>query len=620
MKKNILKTLEPYAAAGAFSPLDLHFARFMAKLAGAESAELVLAAALVSRQTGMGHICLDLHEAAGKNVLQTSVACPEFARWIAVLAKSPVVAERDNEARPLVLDSAGRLYLYRYWQYEKSLAAFFVKQAAAPVACDEKLLAALLEDLSLPEPGAGLNRQKLAAFTAATRRFAVICGGPGTGKTTTVAKILALLIGLAPGPLRIALAAPTGKAADRVQQAICAAIQGLACDTAVKEALPREASTLHRLLGLSPDEARARFDEKNPLPYDVVVVDEASMVDLPLMAKLVRALAPHARLLLLGDKDQLASVESGAVLGDVCADGRVECFSRSHLDRYESLTGESCEGVTELEKAPAIADCIVELTRNYRFGEESGIGALAAAVNRSDSAAALDILASGDRSDLSWEAARGPQGHAPALGKMVLDHYAGISRCADARSALEMFSRFRILCAVREGQRGVAGINDAVEAVLEHQHRIRRTGRWYHGRPVMVTRNDYVIRIFNGDNGIVFQTPDGIIKACFAGPDAALRCFVPSRLPEHETAYALTVHKSQGSEFDEVLIVLPDLLSPVLTRELIYTAITRARSKVTLWADSEIFAAAIERCITRTSGLRDKLKEQNVAEPLRHRV
>ena len=608
MKKDIQKSLDLYAAAGAFSPLDLHFARFMAKLAGAESAELVLAAALVSRQTGMGHICLDLNEAAGKNVVQTSLSCPEFARWTDELAKSPVVGTGGADARPLVLDSAGRLYLYRYWQYEKNLAAFFMKQAAAAVACDEKLLRALLEELFPHEPGAGLNRQKLAAFTAATRRFAVICGGPGTGKTTTVAKILALLIGLAPGQLRIALAAPTGKAADRVQRAIGAAIQGLACDGAVKEALPREASTLHRLLGLSPDEARARFNEKNPLPCDVVVVDEASMVDLPLMAKLVRALAPHARLLLLGDKDQLASVESGAVLGDVCADGRVETFSRSHLDRYESLTGERGQGVTELEKAPPIADCIVELTRNYRFGEESGIGALAAAVNRSDSAAALEILASGDRSDLSWDAARSPQGHAPALEKIVMDNYAGISRCADARSALEMFSRFRILCAVREGQRGVAGINDAVEAVLEHQHRIRRTGRWYHGRPVMVTRNDYAIRIFNGDNGIIFQSPDGILKTCFAGPDAALRSFVPSRLPEHETAYALTVHKSQGSEFVHVLIVLPDQPSPVLTRELIYTAITRARSRVTLWAGEEVFKAAVGRCIERASGLRDALK------------
>ena len=607
MKPDILKTLEPYCAAGAFSPLDLHFARFMAKLAGTESAELVLAAALVSRQTGTGHICLDLNEAAGKNVPQTSVACPEFTGWVDTLSKSPVVGS-GSEARPLVLDRAGRLYLYRYWQYEKSLAAFFMKQAAASVACDEKLLAALLAELFPIEPGAGLNRQKLAAFTAATRRFAVICGGPGTGKTTTVAKILALLIGLAPAPLRIALAAPTGKAADRVQQAIGTAIQDLACDAAVKETLPREASTLHRLLGLSPDEARARFDEKTPLPYDVVVVDEASMVDLPLMAKLVRALAPQARLLLLGDKDQLASVESGAVLGDICADGRVETFSRSHLNRYASLTGESGEDIMKLEQAPPLADCIVELMRNYRFGKESGIGALAAAVNSSDSAAALEILSSGDRSDLSWEAARGPQGHAPALEKMIMDHYADISRCTDARSALEMFGRFRILCAVREGQRGVAGINDAVEAVLEQQHRIRRSGRWYHGRPVMVSRNDYGIRIFNGDNGIIFNSADGVLKACFAGPEGAVRSFVPARLPEHETAYTLTVHKSQGSEFDHVLIMLPDLLSPVLTRELIYTAITRARSRVTLWADKDIFAAAIERCITRTSGLRDALK------------
>ena len=393
MKTDILKTLEPYAAAGAFSPLDLHFARFMAKLAGTESAELVLAAALVSRQTGTGHICLDLNEAAGKNVAQTSLACPEFAHWTEVLAKSSVVGTGGGEARPLVLDSAGRLYLYRYWQYEKSLAAFFMKQAAAACGLRRKAVGcsacrpfpARARRRAEPPEACGLHsrHQAFCRYLRRARHRQDHDGGKNPGASHRPCS---------PRPLRIALAAPTGKAADRVQQAIGAAIQGLACDAAVKEALPREASTLHRLLGLSPDEARARFDEKNPLPYDVVVVDEASMVDLPLMAKLVRALPPHARLLLLGDKDQLASVESGAVLGDVCADGRVETFSRSHLDRYESLTGERAEGVTELEKAPPIADCIVELTRNYRFGENSGIGALAAAVNRSDSAAALEIL------------------------------------------------------------------------------------------------------------------------------------------------------------------------------------------------------------------------------------
>jgi len=310
----------------------------------------------------------------------------------------------------------------------------------------------------------------------------------------------------------------------------------------------------------------------------------------------------------LGDKDQLAAVESGAVLGDVCADGRVETFSRSHLDRYESLTGERGNDVTLLEQSQPIADCIVELTRNYRFGEESGIGALAAAVNSSNSAAALKILASGDHSDLSWEAAHCQPGRALALDKIVMDNYAGISRCADPRRALDMFGRFRILCAVREGQRGVGGVNAEVEAVLEHHCRSRRTGRWYHGRPVMVTRNDYGIKLFNGDNGIILQGADGVLKACFAGPEGSVRSFVPARLPEHETAYGLTIHKSQGAEFDHVLIILPDKPSPVLTRELIYTAITRARSKVTLWADREIFKSAIELCIIRTSGLRDKLK------------
>jgi exodeoxyribonuclease V alpha subunit len=328
------------------------------------------------------------------------------------------------------------------------------------------------------------------------------------------------------------------------------------------------------------------------------------MVDLPLMAKLVRALAPEARLILLGDKDQLASVESGAVLGDLCADGRAALFSSGHLERYKKLTGEKDEGISAADKTPPIADCIVELTRSYRFGSASGIGALAAAVNHADTDEALKILSSGSFSDLAWQAATGP----PDIEQTVLQRYGGLSRSPDARSALDELGRFRILCAMREGHRGVAGINDAVEAVLEGPHRIRRGGRWYHGRPVMVTRNDYAIRVFNGDTGIVFRGADGALKACFAGPEAALRSFVPARLPEHETAYALTVHKSQGSEFDEVLVLLPDKPSPVLTRELIYTAITRARSRVVLWAGEEVFKAAVARCIERTSGLRDALK------------
>ena len=606
---DILTTLATCCTEGSFSPLDLHFARFMGKLASDNSPELMLAAALVSRRTGTGHICFDLAETAGKALPQTPFFCPELESWKAALAASPVVSSGGGNPCPLVLDGAGRLYLYRYWLYEKNLSGFFLQQAEPAVPYEAPLLRKLLVQLFPSENGAKLNRQKLAAFTAATRRFTVICGGPGTGKTTTVAKILALLIGLAPAPLRIALAAPTGKAADRVQQAIGSAIQGLNCGPAIKDGVPREASTLHRLLGLSPDEARARFDEKNPLPYDVVVIDEASMVDLPIMAKLSRALAPSARLILLGDKDQLASVESGAVLGDLCADGRVEIFSRSHIRAYESITGDSCGSLAVQNPSPPLADCIVELDRNYRFGAASGIGALAAAVRNGDSRGSLAILGSATSTGLVWQQGRG----APPLEKTALLYYSGPCRCPDAASALDLFSRFRILCAVREGFRGVAGINSAVETVLEKNHFIRRTGKWYQGRPVMVTRNDYGIRVFNGDIGMIFRGSDEALQACFTWPDGTQRSLAPARLPEHETAFALTVHKSQGSEFDYVLLVLPDMPLPVLTRELLYTGITRARKSVTICATPEVFSAAVERCITRTSGLRDGLKQGRFA-------
>jgi exodeoxyribonuclease V alpha subunit len=603
MKSDIVKALESCCAEGTFSPLDLHFARFMGRLAGDDSPELLLAAALASRRTGTGHSCFELAETAGKALPQTPLSCPELAAWTAALAASPVVSSGSGSPCPLVLDGSGRLYLYRYWLYEKNLAEFFLRQAAADIAYDGQLLQALLARLFPAKPGQEPNRQRLAAFAAATRRCAVICGGPGTGKTTTVAGILALLIGLADRPLRIALAAPTGKAADRVQQAIGAALQGLGCDAAIKEGIPREAATLHRLLGLSADEARPRFDANTPLPYDVVVIDEASMVDLPILAKLARALEPEARLILLGDKDQLASVESGAVLGDLCAGGRAEIFSRGHLQAYESITGDCSSGLPAQEQAPPLADCIVELKDNYRFGAAGGIGALAGAVKNGDSAAALAILGSGSCPELAWQQGRG----APGLEKTALESYGGPCRCTDAARALDLFARFRILCAVREGPRGVAGVNSAVEAALEHHRLIRRTGPWYHGRPIMVTRNDYAIRVFNGDIGMLFRDETGAMKACFSRPDGSQRSLAPARLPEHETAFALTVHKSQGSEFQDVLVVLPDVQSPVLTRELLYTAITRTRATLTLLASADVLAAAVERCISRTSGLRDAL-------------
>jgi exodeoxyribonuclease V alpha subunit len=589
-------------------PLD---ARFALTLVG-DDAAATLAAALLSRDAGEGHVCLPLsrlrpelcfearHESLAQ-ALFTAAGHPED--WRQALLASAAISEGDA-ATPLKL-VGDRLYLNRMWQDEQAVARFF-HGGNRVVSQDASQLRTVLGSL-FGSATRETDWQKVAAAVALTRRVSVISGGPGTGKTTTVAKLLAALVRLeeAKKP-RIRLAAPTGKAAARLTESLGGALRQLALTPEQQALLPEEAGTLHRLLGAQPGSQRLRYHADNPLHLDVLVVDEASMVDLPMMARLVAALPHHARVIFLGDRDQLASVEAGAVLGDIChfiGDG----YSAERARELTQLTGCPVPG-SEKSGAEALRDSLCLLRKSYRFGHDSGIGRLAAAVNRSDKAAARGVLGEGFEDVRFW-----PLSNLDEYARMLAGaregyaRYLSLLRDADAapEALIGAFSEYRLLCALREGPFGVRGLNERLEQVLMRRGALARPqggSRWYHGRPVMISRNDSALELFNGDIGVALEGDEGI-RVWFPMPDGSVKSVQPSRLPTHETAWAMTVHKSQGSEFDHAALVLPSRFVALVTRELVYTAITRAKRRLTIWGRDSVLEQAIITGTERRSGL-----------------
>lgn len=568
------------------------FARVLAHLAPGADEVVRGAAALVADATAAGHVCVDLAAVAGRPALDGAFAVPPLDALGAALRGSPLVASPGGFA-PLVLDGH-RLYLHRYWHYETTLASALLARSAWVERRDPARLARALDRL-FPDARETHDAQKIAAAVACLRRLAVISGGPGTGKTSTVARILAALVDLAGGArLAVGLAAPTGKAAARLEASLAAHP-----DTAT---LGLRAVTVHRLLGLAPGVA-PRFDARNPLPLDVLIVDEASMVDLAVAAKLVAALPAHARLILLGDKDQLASVEAGAVLASIAAGARG--FSAPMRAELERVTGAAVPPGGGTRDVP-LSDTIVLLGRSYRFGAASGIGRLAAGVRGGDAETILAVLAGS--ADVRLVAV-----DTEALGDAVFSgyrHYFDTVRAnPEPAACLAALGRFRALAAVRGGPLGVEALNRAVERRLAAEDPAVVHRAWYAGRPVMVTRNDYALRLSNGDVGISLPDPHvpGGVAVCFENPAGGIRRLSPARMPECETVYAMTVHKSQGSEFDAVLLILPPEPSAVVTRELLYTGVTRARSYVAICASPSTLRAAIDARVVRASGLAERL-------------
>jgi exodeoxyribonuclease V alpha subunit len=538
------------------SLLDIHFARFLAARSGFSGDEKKWFSELVARLSGamsVGHICLPLPQEERRLLLTTHL--------VSESGQTPLIIHNSN------------LYLNKYFQYESRLARQL--RARADVSYDKEKDTSRLLDHYFGRDTSEIDWQKRGAAVALEKGLTIISGGPGTGKTSTVSKIIAILLQASGNTLRIGLAAPTGKAAMRLQLSIGGSLETLACPEEIRASIPREAKTLHRLLGVRRNSPQFRHDGDNPMSWDVVIVDEASMIDLALMSKLVDALKPGSRLILLGDKDQLASVESGAVLAD--------CIR-------------------------SLPDNTVELRKTYRF--DAGIKGLAESINGGCLSKVWAILQDKDITNVSL---------------MDSDIYTYIGRCyvkymeeilqiknGNMKPIFVAFAKFQVLCSVHYGERGVAGINRKVEFYLAGRGFECKPDSWYAGRPVLISRNDYNLGLYNGDIGICIpDSTDNKLKVWFEQKDGGFKSYLPYRLPKCETAFAMTIHKSQGSEFEEVLVVLPGEDNRVLCRELLYTAVTRARERVRIDAEEKVLELGLSRQIQRYSGLAEQLQSGN---------
>lgn len=653
-----LALLRLWGDAGMLRRLDVALAVWVLEQDSNAAPCVLVAAAMLAHMEGRGHSCLPLADLVhapnavlGWEVQELPALQSLWAQlpvrlsdWLAALQASAlvrVVGQQHDHAQPLVLAALDTpqplLYLRRYWDHERVVAGhIFARSQAHSTALDEDGARQWL-DRFFPAASDGTNWQKVACALALRGRFSVITGGPGTGKTYTAARLLALLFATAPDAdqLRVALAAPTGKAAARLKQSIESALQGLQCsvgDALDLEALVQRvgaARTLHALLGARPDTRHWGYHAGRPLDVDVLIVDEASMVHLEMMSALLEALPPTARLILLGDKDQLASVEAGAVLGDLCRDAAAGRYGPDTVDFVQRVAGETmAPNYRATGTPPALAQHTVMLRASRRF--EGPIAALATAVNGGDVEASLqvlhgDMVQSGEQARVALRqdgrlaavhalALKG-RGDAPGYGAyaQALQRWSAVKNSAAleaahgawVREVLQVFDRFRLLCAVREGQWGVAGLNQAIVAALRAQGVIAAEGEWYAGRPVMVMRNDTALGVFNGDIGMALPSaaPGHPLRVYFAQGDT-LHSVSVARLAHVETAFAMTVHKSQGSEFEHTALVLSAQAGGVLGRELVYTGITRARSHFTLMAERPgLLAAAIASPTRRASGL-----------------
>ena len=659
----MMVNLERLVKEGVLAPIHQAFAEMIGRLDGADTVtgkgDVVLAAALVSDQLARGHVCLDLARVGditfavrgAREEYVTYDEWPLLGDWIARLAESPMVTTRDSRDdaekldRPLVLDSAKqRLYLARYWHFQQRLSKSLVNRLAIqPLETNEDKLAAdiqrLFPDRNTP---AGFD-QCVAVANAVDQRLSVITGGPGTGKTTTVAKLLALRLLQLPAeaslsPLKVLLMAPTGKAAQRLNESLGRATRQLPVEEAIRAALDKiRAGTLHRILEWTPLPPERggpfRRNREFPLDADVVIVDEASMVDIGLMGRFFDAVRPDAQVILIGDCDQLASIEAGGILSDLC--GGPSSAGLHHLTQSRRSTIALRTGLDLPSVGSATGHClansIVNLQYSHRFAPSSGLGRLAASIRRGDADAVCNELRAENPGQISWIESSVAGKTLTRLVDLAVKYYSEYltllaSSPTGSVAILRAMNRFRVLCAHREGRWGESNLNRLIAQRLEDEGLLQPRRGPYLGQPVMVTRNDYRQELFNGDVGIVVQdsTSNGL-AVLFEEPAAEGGCrLVPAALvPEMKTCFALTIHKCQGSEYHRVMVVLPDRNSPILTRELLYTAVTRVSDEIdsetgnrcsgTLYlsATETVVRQTIERQIRRTSGLRDAIESLN---------
>jgi exodeoxyribonuclease V alpha subunit len=707
--ETVLELLDHWQQAGWIRPLDVRFARLIQNLSeeqgDAPQPLVLLLTALTSHQVGRGHVCVDLATllADADSTLSLPPEEPDGASSVAgpttgnasqigpgeLLAQvstqeclsalgNALAVSDGSHTTPLVLNGT-RLYLRRFWRYEQQIAAGILQRLAQPSTLADPASPAavtLSEALkTLFKPQASVDYQKLACAVAARNRFAVITGGPGTGKTTTVVNLLAALQSVAGESTeregrkyRIRLAAPTGKAAARLNESIGGAVSRLPLAQLPGQVtladIPTKVTTLHRLLGSRPDTRKFRHNRDNPLLVDILVIDEASMVDLDLMASVFDALPANAQLILLGDKDQLASVDAGAVLGELCQRAPDGHYQPATVQWLQAITGTDIPQTLQDTEGQPLDQAVAMLRKSYRFAEGSGIRQLAEAVNTNTlDDHTLQQARSAGFEDVVWLNGhnRKPSledtqalicGHAvsgsPQMfsnnGEGRIDgngqplpppvgyrHYLSLMQGHSldsnstpeqwdelAKSVLQAFNDFQVLCALRRGPWGVEGLNELIAQHLLAQRLIPRAEGWYAGRPVLITGNDYNLGLMNGDVGITFSLPWGagsqnssdspqtLLRVAFPTSDGSgdIRWISPSRLQQLETVYAMTVHKSQGSEFNHTCLILPDRLSPVLTRELVYTGITRAKNWFSLLTgDASVFSESVGQRVVRASGL-----------------
>ena len=623
--------------------LDVAIARFLKQQCPQASYPVLLLAAFTSNQQASGHLCLDLKNQELATQLWGTSPPPELVSllpgkpddWLHDLQHSLLVSQ--NGSTPLVLDGS-RLYLRRNWAREVSVAEAIDQRLATVSPLPAERLRAALGRL-FPNAGDQTDWQQVACALASRSGIGIITGGPGTGKTTTVVRLLGLLQSLAMTDnqrLRIRLAAPTGKAAARLTESIGEQVEKLEVEAAVRDAIPTEVTTLHRLLGTRPDSRHFRHHADNPLHADLVVVDEASMIDMDMMASLLAALSPHTRLILLGDKDQLASVEAGAVMGDLCRHAHQGRYQQSTIEFVRDTCGAEISDYQETEQAPgnALAQQTAMLRTNWRSKDSPGIGELARAVNEEnlpqvrkafqqydDSLHRHPLRSDGQQLETLLLNGSGDHPGLRALFQAVATPPAQRQEFDGwAAALLKQLTHQQLLSGLRSGPFGVEQLNQRITRHLQQQD-LAPEREWYPGRPVMMTRNDYQLGLMNGDVGLTLPLleekkreerngkPALLLRVAFQLPDGRIKWVLPSRLDGVETVYAMTVHKSQGSEFRHTLLVLPDAPHPLLTRELIYTAVTRARDRFTLleFGKPSVLDSAVKKRTWRASGLAERL-------------
>ncbi|MDX2471234.1 MAG: exodeoxyribonuclease V subunit alpha [SAR324 cluster bacterium] len=621
---------------GYLDSMDYCFGSYLTQISGKADEFVELAVALTHRATMKGHVCLSLNNLTTIEIEEGSqslqIEFPKLEQLLDHLIKSSLIgkglslasngldqnlASPTKPSTPLVLDEKNRLYLARYYDYQQRLVAEIKKRENFEVIDPAwvKVQVGLYFDKKGDVKGIKVeevDEQRLAAINGLFHRVSLIAGGPGTGKTTTVAKVLTLAYSwyLSCGNItpRFLLLAPTGKAASRLMDALQEKLEELHLPPQLKGLLELETSTIHRALKFNPKEPTEFHHSKfNPLSTDLVLVDEASMIDLPLLTKLFEAVPESAKILLLGDPNQLASVEAGAVFGDLVNQDHRPSMSNKQREMYQNFM----EPIANLPSSSSSTqtgfnDQITTLSKSYRFAQGQDIALLAKAIKQKNSREAFNILASSEDIQLVTP----KKEYNLELMEHCLKGYQPFLKAKTQQEALTALGNFTLLTAHRQGFYGANWANEALTQYFNLKNKIDSHKNWYHLRPIMVTANNHEQELYNGDTGVIFRNSNLEhlpLEANFTGKSLSIKALNPALLPAHESTWAMTIHKSQGSEFNEVAILLPQKQSQALSVELIYTALTRAKKKVVIFSSKEVLTAAIEKSIVRDSGISDAL-------------